>query len=64
MGIINLLPIPVLDGGHLFFYMIEIVKGSPVSAAVEAVGQRLGLAMLGGLMFLAFYNDITRIVFR
>lgn len=64
LGIINLLPIPVLDGGHLFFYMIEIVKGSPVSAAVEAVGQRLGLAMLGGLMFLAFYNDITRIVFR
>ncbi len=64
LGIINLLPIPVLDGGHLFFYMIEIVKGSPVSAAVEAVGQRLGLAMLGALMFLAFYNDITRIVFR
>lgn len=64
LGIINLLPIPVLDGGHLFFYLIEIVKGSPVSAAVEALGQRVGLAMLGGLMFLAFYNDITRIVFR
>ncbi len=61
LGILNLLPIPILDGGHLFFYLIEMIKGSPVSAAVEAVGQRVGLAMLGGLMFLAFYNDLSRL---
>ena len=61
LGILNLLPIPILDGGHLFFYLIEMIKGSPVSSAVEAVGQRVGLVMLGGLMFLAFYNDLSRL---
>lgn len=61
LGILNLLPIPVLDGGHLFYYLIEIIKGSPVSAATEAAGQRLGLLLLAGLMFLAFYNDLTRV---
>lgn len=62
LGVMNLLPVPVLDGGHLFFYLIEMIKGSPVSEATEAIGQRIGLAMLGGLMFLAFYNDITRLM--
>lgn len=61
LGILNLLPIPILDGGHLMFYLIEMIKGSPVSAAFEAAGQRLGIAMLGGLMFLAFYNDLSRL---
>jgi regulator of sigma E protease len=61
LGIINLLPIPVLDGGHLLYYMVEIVKGSPVSERVEAVGQRVGFVMIALLMMLAFYNDIMRI---
>lgn len=62
LGVMNLLPVPVLDGGHLFFYLIEMIKGSPVSEVTEAIGQRIGLALLGGLMFLAFYNDITRLM--
>jgi len=62
IGILNLLPIPVLDGGHLFYYLIEMVKGSPVSEKFEAAGQRLGIVMLAGLMGLAFYNDIHRLL--
>jgi len=62
IGILNLLPIPVLDGGHLFYYLIEMVKGSPVSEKFEAAGQRLGIIMLAGLMSLAFYNDIQRLI--
>jgi regulator of sigma E protease len=62
IGILNLLPIPVLDGGHLFYYLIEMIKGSPVSEKVEAAGQRLGIVMLAGLMSLAFYNDIQRLL--
>lgn len=56
--IINLLPIPVLDGGHLLYYLIELVKGSPLSEQSMAVGQSIGLALLATLMGLAFYNDI------
>jgi regulator of sigma E protease len=62
LGVMNLLPVPVLDGGHLLFYLIEWIKGSPVSEATEAIGQRVGFALLGALMFLAFYNDITRLL--
>ncbi len=62
IGILNLLPVPVLDGGHLLYYFIEVVKGSPVSDQTEAVGQRIGLAMLAGLMALAFYNDFVRLL--
>ena len=62
IGILNLLPIPILDGGHLFYYIIEIVKGSPVSEQFEAYGQRIGIIMLAGLMCLAFYNDINRLI--
>ena len=62
IGVLNLLPIPVLDGGHLFYYIIEIIKGSPVSEQFEAMGQRVGIAMLAGLMCLAFYNDIHRLL--
>ncbi len=62
IGILNLLPIPVLDGGHLFYYLIEIIKGSPVSERFEAAGQRVGILMLAGLMGLAFYNDIYRLL--
>ena len=62
--IINLLPIPVLDGGHLLYYLIELVKGSPLSERAMAAGQFVGLALLAGLMGLAFYNDILGLVTR
>lgn len=62
IGILNLLPIPLLDGGHLFYYLIEIIKGSAVSEQIQVMGQRLGIMMLAGLMGLAFYNDIYRLL--
>lgn len=62
--IINLLPIPILDGGHLLYYLIELVKGSPLSERAMAAGQFIGLALLAGLMGLAFYNDILSLVPR
>jgi regulator of sigma E protease len=62
LGVLNLLPIPILDGGHLLYYLVEWVKGSPVSEATQAFGQRIGLAMLGALMVLALYNDVTRLL--
>ena len=60
--IMNLLPIPILDGGHLVYCLVEMVKGSPVSERAMAAGQYVGLALLAGLMGLAFYNDILRLV--
>ncbi|MGA9575419.1 MAG: RIP metalloprotease RseP, partial [Lysobacterales bacterium] len=62
LGILNLLPIPVLDGGHLLYYLIELVKGSPVSEQIQAKGQYIGLMALIGLMGIAFFNDILRLV--
>ncbi len=62
LGILNLLPIPVLDGGHLLYYLIELVKGSPVSEQAQVAGQYFGLIALAGLMSLAFVNDILRLV--
>jgi len=62
IGILNLLPIPILDGGHLLYYTIEIFKGSPVSERAMEIGQQIGLAALFMLMALAFYNDIYRIL--
>ena len=61
LGVLNLLPIPVLDGGHLMYYIIESIKGSPVSERTMVLGQQIGMVLLGGLMVLAFYNDLTRI---
>ena len=61
LGILNLLPIPLLDGGHLMYYCIELLTGKPVSEQVQFVGQRLGISMLVGLMGLAFYNDLARL---
>jgi regulator of sigma E protease len=61
LAIINLLPIPVLDGGHLLFFMIEAVKGSPVSIKVREVAQQVGLLILILLMILVIYNDVTRL---
>ena len=62
LGVLNLLPVPVLDGGHLLFYVVEMVKGSPVSETIEALAQRFGIALLLMLMLLALYNDIMRFV--
>ncbi|MEB4591865.1 RIP metalloprotease RseP [Candidatus Thiothrix sp. Deng01] len=62
LGVLNLLPIPMLDGGHLLYYLIELIKGSPVSAETEAVGFRVGMAIIAGLMMLALYNDFTRLL--
>jgi len=62
LGILNLLPIPVLDGGHLLYYLIELAKGSPVSEEIQAKGQYFGLMALFGLMGIAFFNDILRLV--
>ena len=64
LGLLNLLPIPILDGGHLLYYLIELVKGSPVSDRVMAAGQYVGLALIAGLMGLAFYNDIVNNLVR
>lgn len=62
LAILNLLPIPVLDGGHLLYYLVELVKGSPVSEQTMVVGQYIGIALLFTLMGLAFYNDIHRML--
>lgn len=63
LGVLNLLPVPVLDGGHLMYYLIELVKGSPVSEQVQLAGQRVGILLLLMLMGLAFYNDLIRLFF-
>lgn len=62
LGVLNLLPIPLLDGGHLLYYVAELLKGSPVSEQVWELGQKLGIALLGTLMVFAIYNDISRII--
>jgi regulator of sigma E protease len=62
LAILNLLPIPVLDGGHLLYYLVELIKGSPVSEKTMIVGQYIGLTLLFSLMGLAFYNDIHRML--
>jgi regulator of sigma E protease len=61
LGVLNLLPIPVLDGGHLLYYFMEIVRGRPVSEKTQAVGLRIGLAMVGTLMLMALYFDLMRL---
>ena len=63
LGVLNLLPIPVLDGGHLMFYGIEAIRGRPLSEPVQAWAQQIGIFLLISLMVLAFYNDITRMLF-
>lgn len=62
LGVLNLLPVPMLDGGHLFYYLIEMIKGSPVSDQFQEIGQQIGLVLLLMLMGLAIFNDIQRLV--
>lgn len=62
LGVLNLLPIPVLDGGHLLYYVIEMLRGGPVPERVMEIGQQVGLALLVMLMAFAFYNDINRLI--
>lgn len=61
LGVLNLMPIPLLDGGHLMYYVAEILKGSPVSERVMEMGQQIGMVLLFSLMAFALYNDINRL---
>jgi regulator of sigma E protease len=62
LGVLNLLPVPLLDGGHLMYYVIEIFKGKPVSERAMQIGQHIGMAVLFTLMILALYNDVNRLI--
>ena len=62
LGVLNLLPIPMLDGGHLLYYLAEILRGKPVSDKVMEIGTRLGIAIVMTTMLLALYNDINRLL--
>lgn len=61
LGVLNLLPIPVLDGGHLAWFAVEAVRGKPVSEHIQAMGVRVGMSLVMALMVVAFYNDLTRL---
>ena len=60
LGVLNLLPIPVLDGGHLTWYAVEAIRGKPVSERIQAIGVQLGMSLIMALMVVAFYNDLFR----
>ena len=60
LGVLNLLPIPVLDGGHILFYLVELVRGSPVPERVQIMGVQIGIFIVASLMLLALFNDLTR----
>jgi regulator of sigma E protease len=62
LGVLNLLPIPLLDGGHLMYYVIEIIKGRPLSERAMEIGQQMGMMLLFTLMAIAIYNDINRLI--
>jgi regulator of sigma E protease len=62
LGVLNLLPIPLLDGGHLLYYAVEWIKGSPVSERIMELGQKVGIALIGTLMIFALYNDLNRLI--
>jgi regulator of sigma E protease len=61
LGVLNLLPIPVLDGGHLLFYTVELLAGRPVPEKIQSLGYQMGLFMVLGIMMLALYNDFSRL---
>jgi regulator of sigma E protease len=62
LGVMNLLPIPVLDGGHLLYYSLEVLTGRPVSERFGEIAQRLGVGLLVTLMALAVFNDVARLL--
>lgn len=62
LGVMNLLPIPVLDGGHLLYYSLEVLTGKPVSERITEIAQRAGVALLMAIMAVAFFNDIARLM--
>jgi len=62
LGVLNLLPIPVLDGGHLVYYAIEAVRGRPLSERLMVITQKAGLVLILMLMAVALFNDITRLI--
>lgn len=62
LGVLNLLPIPILDGGHLLYYFLEVIKGGPLSERVMEIGQQIGIGLLALLMAFAFFNDINRLI--
>jgi regulator of sigma E protease len=62
LGVINLLPIPLLDGGHLMYYFVEVFQRRPVSERIMELGARIGMAIIGTLIFLALYNDVLRLL--
>src|SRR6185312_12353807 len=62
LGVLNLLPVPLLDGGHLLYYFAEFIKGAPISDRAFEVGQRIGMAILAVLMSLALFNDVFRLL--
>ncbi len=62
LGVLNLLPVPVLDGGHLMYHIVELIKRSPVSPRSMEIGQQIGMALLFSLITFAFYNDINRLL--
>jgi regulator of sigma E protease len=59
--VLNLLPVPLVDGGHLLYYFAEFIKGAPISDRAFEVGQRIGMAMLAMLLILALVNDVSRL---
>ncbi len=61
LGVLNLLPVPLLDGGHLLYYFAEFLTGRPVSERIQEIGQRIGIGFLGILMFFAIFNDLQRL---
>jgi len=61
LGVLNLLPIPVLDGGHLVFYFVEWIRGRPLSERVQTWGMQIGISLVVGVMLLALVNDLGRL---
>ena len=61
LGVLNLLPIPMLDGGHLFYYAIEVIRRKPVSERLQGIGLRIGMTLLFSMMAIAMFNDLMRL---